>query len=185
MTKLLIVLTILFTTISISAQKSNAAIATQLKQLRADRTITITYDTGSDTTKLMVRADNFDYRESAKAGIQAMNFGMAVFYPGKSIVTPPDTFNLTFWVLTKKPKFAAAHNWSATLAKETLDLGDARYVSKPAEGMEYLNFKIARDDLAKFAAEPNVKIKLGTAAFTFTAEHIAIFNNLLAATDTQ
>lgn len=167
------------------AQKTNDTISTQLKSLKADKNITLSYDAGSDSSKIMVRADNFDDKETSKAGLQAMNFGMAFFYQGKSLAAPPETINLTFWVLTKKPQFAAANNWTVTLAKETLDLGAARYSAKPGEKMEYLNFKISRTDLAKIAAGTSVKFKLGTADFTFTPEHLTIFKNLLAISDSH
>lgn len=165
---------------AVSAQKSNDAIAAQIKSLKADKTITLTYDAPSNTSKIMVRADNFLDSEANKAGIQAMNFGMAFFYTGTVLQTPPETINLTFWVLTKKPQFAAANKWIVTLTPDVLDFGDARYAAKPGESMEYLNFKISRAVLAKIAAGTGVKFRLGTADFTFTAAHIAIFKNLLA-----
>ncbi len=174
---------ILCSALAASAQKTNDAIAKQIKSLKADKTISLSYDAGSNTSKIMVTAGNFDGKEASKAGIQAMNFGMAFFYPGKTLMTSPDTINLTFWVLTKKSKFADAHNWTIKLEKETLNFGDARYTAKSGDNMEYLNFKIARTDLAKIAAGSNINFKLGTADFTFTPEHIAIFKNLLAITD--
>ena len=182
-TALYLSLVILFSVVASHAQNSNDAIAKQIKSLKADKDITLSYDAGSDTSKIMAKADNFDDKQASKAGIQAMNFGMAFFYPGRALQTPPETINLTFWVLTKKPQFAAAHSWTVTLAKETLNLGDARYVAKPGESMEYLNFKISRTDLAKIAADPGGKIKLGNADFTFTAAHLAMFRNLLSISD--
>ena len=165
---------------AVFAQKSNDAIAAQIKSLKADKTITLIYDAPSNTSKLMIRADNFLDSEANKAGIQAMNFGMAFFYTGTVLQTPPETLNLTFWVLTKKPQFATANKWIVKLTPDALDLGDARYAAKPGESMEYLNFKINRTDLAKIAGGTGVKFRLGTADFTFTAEHIAIFKNILA-----
>ena len=177
---------ILLTSALVTAQKTNDAISTQLKSLKADKKITLSYDADSDTSKIMVRADNFDDKETSKAGLQAMNFGMAFFYQGKTLATPPETINLTFWVLTKKPQFAAANNFTVTLAKETLDLGAARYAAKPGDKMEYLNFKISRTNLARIAAAgSNVKFKLGTNDFTFTPEHLTIFKNLLTISDSH
>ena len=166
-----------------SAQKTNDAIAKQIKSLKAEKAITLGYDKGANTSKIMVTGDNFADKEARAAGIQAMNFGMAFFYTGQAISTPPDLINFTFWVLTKKPKFAAAHSWTVTLAKETLNFGDARYVARSGENMEYLNFKISRTDLTKIAAETNVKFKLGTAEFTITPAQLATFKNVLAVSD--
>ncbi len=183
MTRLLTVSLILLAALSISAQKTNDAINSQLKSLKADKQITLSYDSSANATKLMVIADNFADAEAKKAGIQAMNFGMAFFYPGKALAAPPETINFTFWVMSKKPQFAGAHAWKATVGTETLDLGDSRYAPKPSDNMEYLNFKITRADLAKIAAGTNVKFKLGNADFTFTAAHLAIFKSLIAVTD--
>lgn len=182
---ILISLAIFCFTLTISAQKTNDSIAKQIKSLKADKQIMLTYDSGSNASKIMAKADNFDGKEASAAGIQAMNFGMAFFYPGKTLTAPPETINLTFWVLTKRPKFAEAHHWTVKLDKETLDLGDARYTAKSGNNMEYLNFKIARADLAKIAVSKDVKFKLGNGEFTFTPEHIAIFKNLLEISDSH
>jgi len=164
-----------------SAQKTNDAISQQIKSLKADKTITLEYDSASNTTKIFVRADNFSDAEAKKAGIQAMNFGMAHIYVGKSLEATVDTFDLAFWVLTKKPRFAEANSW-VMLGGETLDLGSARYGAKPREDMEYLNFKVSREDLAKIAAGSNAKFRLGSAEFTFTPSQLTIFKDLLAVT---
>ncbi len=168
-----------------SAQKSNDAISKQIKSLKAEKAITLNFDAGSDTSKIMVVSENFDGKEASKAGLQAMNFGMAVFYQGKSLTERPERFDLSFWVMTKKPKFAAAHKWIVALTDETLDLGEARYTSKPRDNMEYLNFKISRTDLAKIAAQNNVRFKLGNADFAFTSAQMTLFKNLLALADNK
>ena len=184
MKNILSIATIILLTISAaSAQKTNEAISNQIKSLKADKTIALSYDGGPDTSKIMVTADNFDGKEASNAGIQAMNFGMAFFYQGKVLNASPETINLTFWVLTKKPKFATAHSWTVTLANEKLKLGDARYAAKSGDNMEYLNFKISCADLKKIAAESDVRFHLGDADFTFTPAQLTIFKNLLAISD--
>lgn len=176
---LLLLLVVLFCAFSLSAQsKSNDAIAKQIKELKADN-ITLTYDEASKMSKIMVIGANFSKEDAKAAGVEAMNFGMAFFYPGKALTAAPEEINFTFWVLTKKPKFAASNHWTAAAGSETLDLGDARYVAKPKENMEYLNFKISRANLEKIAKGSNVKIKLGDAEFKFTPEHVKTFANLL------
>lgn len=171
--------------LAVSAQKTNDAIAKQIKSLKADKQITLSYDGSSNASKIMATAGNFDSKEGSAAGIQAMNFGMAFFYPGKILTAPPETINLTFWVMSKKPKFADAHHWTVNVDKETLDLGDARYTAKPGDKMEYLNFKIARRDLAKISVTGNVKFRIGNADFKFTPEHITLFKNILAISDSK
>ena len=185
MTKLFSLSLLLFAALSISAQKTNDAITSQLKSLKADKQITLSYDSAANATKIMVIADNFADAESKKAGIQAMNFGMAFFYPGKALAAPPETINFTFWVMSKKPQFASAHAWQATVGTETLDLGDSRYAPKPSENMEYLNFKITRAALSKIANGTNVKFKLGNADFTFTPAQLSTFKSLIAVTEVK
>jgi hypothetical protein len=165
-----------------SQSKSNDAISKQIKTLKADKTFNLTFDKGSGMSKLMATSDNFAEADAKKAGIQAMSFGMAFFYQGQALSTAADPMALTFWVMTKKPQFAATHKWSATIGSETLDLGDAQYAAKPGDNMEYLNFKISRADLAKIAAA-NGKIKLGAADFQFTPEHLKLFSDILKLSD--
>lgn len=175
---------LLTATLAAAQSKSNETISKQIKTLKAEKVFALSYDESAATSKLMVTAGNFDDGEAKKAGLQAMNFGMAFFYPGKTLTSTPDPINLTFWVLTKKPRFSEAHNLTVTANGETLDLGDARYVSKPKENMEYLNFQISRANLEKIAkAGGEVKLKIGTNEFKFTPEHLRIFANLLTLSD--
>jgi hypothetical protein len=175
---------LLLTSLSVFAQKTNDAIAKQIKSLKADKTITLTYDADSKASKLFARAENFSDAEAKKAGIQAMNFGLAFFYVGKTLNTPPETITLTFMVLIKKPVFAGNHNWiNSPSRSDALDFGDARYVSKPGENMEYLNFRISRTDLAKVAASADAKFKLGNFEFTFTPAQLTMLKNFLAVSD--
>lgn len=159
--------------------KSNEAIAKQIKDLKAEKNITQSYDDASQMSKIMVVGDDFGSEQDKRTGVEAMNFGMAFFYQGKALTAAPDEINFTFWVLNKKPKFAASHAWTAIIGNETLDLGDARYVSKPKENMEYLNFKISRQNLEKIAKASDVKFKIGDAELKFTPEHLKTFANLL------
>lgn len=176
-----IVVAVLLTSFTVSAQKTSDAIQRQIKSLGAEKQIELSNDGGA--SKVFGRAENFADAEARAAHIEAMNFGMAFFFPGTTLAAAPDTINLTFWVLTKKPQFAGSSKWVVTLPNETLDLGDSRYSGKGE--MEYLNFKIKRDDLAKIAAGSNVKFKLGTANFTFTPAHLQLFKNIIAISDAK
>ena len=182
---IIVLFIILLTAFPAAAQKTNDTISKQIKSLKADKNITLEYDAASNTTKIFVRADNFSDAEAKRTGIQAMNFGMAHIYVGKTLDATPEAFDFAFWVLSKKPRFTDAHTFTVTLGKDTLDLGDARYGPKPRENMEYLNFRISRDDLAKIAAGSNVKFHLGAFEFTFTPAQLTIFKNLLAVSDNR
>jgi hypothetical protein len=175
---LLPLIVLLFAVSSFGQGKSNEAIARQIKDLKAGN-ITLSYDDASKMSKIMVIGENFGKEDAKSAGVEAMNFGMAFFYQGKALTTAPDEINFTFWVLSKKPRFAAANHWTATVGGETLDLGDARYAARKEENMEYLNFKISRANLEKIAAARDVKFKIGEAEMKFTPGQLQIFSNLL------
>src|SRR5215213_3057991 len=164
---------------SFSQSKTNEAIEKQIKALNAEKAITLSYDEAGKTSKIMVTGEDFGKEQDRRAGVEAMNFGMAFFYPGKALTAAPADINFTFWVLSKKPKFAAAHAWTVTVGGETLDLGEARYAARPKENMEYLNFKISRTNLEKIVQARDVKFKIGNAELKFTPEHLRAFANLL------
>ena len=166
----------------VSAQtKSNDAMAKQIKALKADKAFTLTYDKGSGMSKVMGSSESFTDAETKKAGIQAMSFGTAFFYQGQALAAAADPIALTFWVMTKKPQFAGNHKWTAMIGTETLDLGDAQYAAKG--NMEYLNFQVSRENLKKLAGQANVKFKLGTAEFQFTAPQLKLLADLLKLSD--
>jgi hypothetical protein len=167
------------------AQKSNDAIKQQIKSLKADKSITLTFD--GSASKLMASASNFADSDAKTASVMAANFGMAFFYPGQSLTASPQTINFTFWIMSKKPRFASTTGtWEVTLPSGTLRLGEYRYAGKPENNMEYLNFKISRDDLAKIAASPSpVKFRLGTSMWSFTSEQMQLLRNFVALSDTK
>ena len=170
--------------VAVSAQKSNDAVQKQIKSLHAEKSIFLSYD--GSASKVMAMASNFDDAEARAAGLQAMNFGMAAFYSGQQIATASDPINFTFWVLSKKPRFATTGAWEVTLPSGSLALGDYRYSAKPSENMEYLNFKLKRDDLSKIAASTSpVKFRLAGQNFTFTQEQLQLLRNFLAVTDSK
>ena len=162
--------------IFVSAQaKSNDVISRQIRDVGGERTFSITYDQNSNVSKLMAVTENFSDGDADKIGIQAMNFAVGFMYSGNSLVKAPESVIFTFWVLTKKPRFAANHN----LTVGNLDLGPARYVSKPRENMEYLNFDITRTNLAKMASDPNAKVRFGEFEIHFTRQQFRTLTQLL------
>jgi hypothetical protein len=169
---------------SVSAQRSNDAIQKQIKSLHGEKSFYLTYD--GNASKLMAIASNFDDSETKASGIMAMNFAMAIFYSGQQITSSPDTVNFTFWPMSKKPRFATTGAWVVDLPTGPLDLGDYRYAAKPAENMEYLNYKIQRADLAKIAAATSpVKFHLAGQNFSFTSEQLQLIRNFLSLSDTK
>ncbi|MEO7674080.1 MAG: hypothetical protein ABIU09_08405 [Pyrinomonadaceae bacterium] len=179
---LILLVTLAFLVFSASAQtKTNDAISRQIKTLRAEKTISLSYDQNSNVSKLMAVTDNFD--GAGSIGIQAMNFAIGFMYSGQSLAKAPEDMILTFWVLTKKPRFAANHNLSITGVGVNLDLGAARYVSRTRDNMEYLNFKISRENLAKIAGESNARIQLGEAGLRFTSSQLKAISDILILSD--
>lgn len=175
---------ILLLMLAASAQpKPNSAIEKQIKSLNVEKNVQIIYDEAGGTSKVFATGEDFGRDADKRAGVKSFSFGMAFFYAGKALTFTPDEINLTFWVMAKKPQFAAAHHLTVTVGNETLDLGDARYVSKPNEKMEYLNFKIRREFFAKIAKSPNAKIKIGNAEFQFTPEHLKTFAAMIKISD--
>lgn len=171
----LLFLLFLFSLNNFAQTKTNEAVERQIKNLRLGQTFKLTYNSDSGMSKIMVVADDFGFDQDKAAKVQGFSFGMAFFYQGKILNAAPDEINLTFWVKTNKPRFAENHHLTVFTGGETLDLGDARYASKPNENMEYLNFKISRIDLEKIAASPEAKMKIGEAEFKFLPSHLRVF----------
>jgi hypothetical protein len=167
----------LFASSAFAQEKSNDAMNRQIKQLGLDHT-SVTFDAGSGTSKLMAVAENFSSHDADSAGVEAMNFAMGFFYPGQSLKASPESIHFSFWVLTKKPRFAEHHHLTADLDGRTIDLGDARYAAKPNQNLEYLNFDILRTDLAAIGAAHSVTFHIGAHTVTATGSQL----KLIAAT---
>jgi hypothetical protein len=144
-----------------------------------EKNVTLDYDKGGNTSRLKAVTDNFSDNDVRRSGIQAMNFAMGFFYPGDTLKSAPDPILLTFWVLTKKPRFGDAHNLRVLFGTESVDLGDARYVSKPSENMEYLNFQISRANLSRIAQTHDVKLQIGKFEFNLTPEQRIVIAEIL------
>ena len=162
--------------------KSSEAIRQQIRNAHADKSLALSSDPGGNTSKLMGVSENFADGEASSAGIRAMNFAVGFFYAGQDLAKSPDQVMLTFWVLTKKPRFAENHHLAVVLPNETLDLGDARYAAKPRSDMEYLNFEISRENLKKIV-KSNARIHLGDHDFTLTREQMKLLGDVLLVSD--
>ena len=173
----------MFFALTVSAQSlSNNTIRERIRTLHAENSITLTYDEAGKTTKIMAVSENFSKDEAERSGILAMNFAAGLFYPGDNFVKSPEMFQLTFWVLSKKPRFGASHTLAVSVREEILVIGSARYAPKARQQMEYLNFDISRENLAKIAGQTDVKFHLGDEEFTFTKSQMKLFADLLSAT---
>jgi len=182
---LFIVITILCASVVTDAQsKPNDTIARQLKALGAESSITLTHDNASNISKVMAISGNFSEPEAKAADVKAMNFAAGFLYPGQSLDKSPDPILLTFWVMAKQNRFGNGHALVLEIDGQTLDLGDSRYVARPRENMEYLNFNLSRDVLTRISAGSGVKFALGGANFTFSRDQLKLFADLLLLSDT-
>jgi len=170
---------------AISAQTSNEAFQGRINSVHAGKNITLTFDAVSNTTKIMAVSENFSKDEAGRSGILAMNFAIGIIYPGNNIVKSPDSYLLTFWVMSKKPRFGASHSLTIALRDEMLVIGSARYAAKPREQMEYLNFEMSRENLMKVAGQTEVRFQLGDEQFTFTPSQMKLFADLLQITEVK
>ena len=178
-------LTILLTLTAATQSLTNATIQERIKSVRAEKSIALTHDAEGKTTKIMAVSENSSKEEANRSGILAMNFAAGIFYPGDDLVKSPESFQLTFWVLSKKPRFGASHSMFVALPEEVLVIGSARYVAKPREQMEYLNFDISRENLTKIASQSDVRFQLGAEEFTFTPSQLKLLADLLQITEVK
>ena len=168
---------------ALSQVKSNDTVSQQIRRLGSSKTFTLVFDDSGNNSKLMGVSENFSDADAGSAGVRAMNFAAGFFYAGDGIAEAPREIMLTFWVLTKKPRFAENHHLTVRTASETIDIGDARYSPKPRSDMEYLNFVISRDALARIAGGSNVRFRLGDHDFTFTRSQMKLLADLLLLSD--
>jgi hypothetical protein len=171
------------TTFALAQSKTNEQIEAQIKRLNAGKNIELIYNPAGGNSKIFARGEDFGREADKRAQVESFSFGAAFFYAGKALSAAPREINLTFWVVTKKPRFAEAHHLTVFAGGETLDLGEARYVSKPKENMEYLNFIFPREVFAKIAKSPDARMKIGNSEFKFTAEHLKTFDAMAKISD--
>jgi hypothetical protein len=177
-TLLLVIIALLIVSSAAAQGRSEDDLKQEMRDLRVDQ-FSIAYNQEANESKIMAVAKNFDQKEASKAGAQAVNFAASFNFAGRSLAAAPETFNFAFWVLTKKPRFAEEHHWTATADGKSFDLGDARYVSKPDENIEYLNFVLTREDLKKISS-PGAKFTVGGYQFTVTPAQTKMLSDLYA-----
>ena len=181
---LVIAVALLSFALTISAQGfSKDIIQNRINSLHAQKSISITFDADAKTTRIMAVSENFSKDDAGRSGIMAMNFAIGFFYAGDALAKSPDSYLLTFWVLSKKPRFGVNHAMTVALRDEILVIGSARYAAKPREQMEYLNFEISRENLTKIAGQTDVRFQLGDESFTFTRSQMKLLADLVLITE--
>ena len=158
--------------------KSFDVLKKEIRDLKAEREFTLTYDQDSDSAKLMAVSENFGQRSAGCEGAKAINFAAAFTFSGTTMTREPETINLTFWVLAKKPLFANTHHWTATGPNGSLDLGDARYAARASENIEYLNFIVSRENLTRISA-PGITFRIGQCSLEVTSSQTKLLADML------
>lgn len=177
-----ILLILITATLAFSQGKSRDAIAGQLKTLRAAKNFEVIYDRASNNSKIIGFSDDFGRADDRRNNLESFRFGLAVNYAGERLLTATDAYLLTFQAGTKKDAFRNLHRLTLTIDDKTVDFGDARYGNKN-EGVEYLNFKLTREQTTQIAKGGSVRMKIGNADITLKPEQIKMFADLLALSD--
>jgi hypothetical protein len=178
----ILLLILMSATWAFSQTKSSEAIAAQLKTLKADKIFSLNYDKNSDTSKILGFSEDFGKEQNKRNAVSSLRFGLAFFFLGKELKSAPTEYTLTFQAGTKRAKFADAHSLTFTIDDQVLNLGEARYANKN-QGIEYLNFKLSREQLAKLAKGKTARMKIGNAEYTLTAAHLKMFADFYALSD--
>jgi hypothetical protein len=156
-----------------SAQgKSNDQIERQIRSLGVEKQVSVSFDQSGNTSRLKAVAEIFRVSEAGAAGVRAMNFALGFFYAGNVLQSSPNQIMLSFWVMSKKPRFADNHHLVVDTGSGQIDLGEGRYSPKPQMDMEYLNYEITLQDLTSVAAGSNVVFKLGQQKFSATPDQL-------------
>ncbi len=177
-----LILTLLFLSATNAQTRSNESIRERIKSLGSEGSITVSYDAGSNVTTMRAVSENFSNDEVKRAGVRAMNVAAGALYAGNGIDKATEPIMLSFWVLSSKPRFGEDHSLTITSGNETLSFGDARYVARARDGMEYLNFEITREQLRKIAKLSNVKMLIGQKEFNFTRPQLKLLADLYLVT---
>ncbi|MDQ2747169.1 MAG: hypothetical protein M3T96_07925 [Acidobacteriota bacterium] len=177
----ILLLIMLSATFAFAQSKSAAAMEKQLKNLQADKVYALKYDVNSDNSKVYGFGADFGDEQDKRNAVESMRFGMAFNYAGRDLKAVPDEYLLTFQAQTKRAKFVEKHGLIFTVDGAILDLGAARYAAK--SGIEYLNFKLTREQLGKLAKGREVSLQIGDAAFALSAEQRKLFADLYALSD--
>ncbi len=164
---------------AVSQTKNDAAMAQRLKDLKADKEFLLVYDEAGNTSKIYGFSADFGREQNRRNQVESFRFGLAFLFAGQTLKAVPEEYLLTFQAATKRAKFADAHRLIFTVDDTPLDLGEGRYANKN-EGIEYLNFKLSREQLSKLARGKNVSLKIGNADYSLSAENLKMLADLLA-----
>jgi hypothetical protein len=171
--------TVLTLAASVSAQsKPNCLIQQQLRA--AGSKATVNFDSNSKVTTLKGVAENFTDADTKRSGAKAMNFAVGTIYSGEKLDRSADPLTLSFWIMSGgKARFGEDHSLFAVGDGGRADLGVGRHTFR-RDGMEYLNFNLTRENIAKLA-EASVWT-IGGKQFTPTSSQSKLLLDVLAAT---
>jgi len=171
----------LFATAVIAQSKPNTVIEQQLRSSGSNATVN--FDVNSKVTTLKGVAENFSDADTKRSGARAMNFAVGAIYVGDKIERSVEPLTLSFWIMSGgKARFAEDHSLAAMNGSDRTDLGTGRYTFR-RDGMEYLNFNLTRESVAKLAEASTWMI--GGKQFTPTASQKKLLRDILAATQTN
>lgn len=176
-----VILAVLTIAVFASAQsKTSEAINSQIKSLKAERTLEVRYDKPSNITKVMAFGADFGGEQTHPNNLSSFNFGITFFFVGDALTAAPDSFTTTFWAQGKKTVFAESNALTIMVDGENMEIGNARYARKGGDPREFLNFVMPRAALEKIVKGHDAQMKIGKAQFKFKPEHIKLFSDLLA-----
>lgn len=168
-------------TISHHAQpKTNTAIDEHLRALGTNATIH--FDANSRVTSIKGVAENFSDSDTKRAGVKAMNFAVGALYAGDKIEHSIDPLTLSFWIMSRKPRFGEDQTLVVVSGTNRTDLGGGRYVAR-RDGMEFINFNLTRGQLMKVSEASSFLI--GGKEFTPTDSQKKLLRTILVATQTN
>ena len=165
------------TVTSLSQSKSNTAIEQQLRSSGSNATVK--FDANSKVTTLKGIAENFSDADTKRTGARAMNFAVGAIYAGDKLDRSLEQLTLSFWIMSGgKARFAEDQSLVA-VGSERTTLGTGRHTFR-RDGMEYLNFNLTRESVARLA-EASVWM-IGGKEFSPTSAQKKILRDILAAT---
>lgn len=171
-----------FATAAFAQGKTADQIREEVKSAGFGQSITVEYDTDSNTTRIRGVSENFSPAEARRAGVRAINFAAGVIAPGNGLKRKADEFLFSFWILAEKPQFTEGKSVEFVLGSESFEASGFRYAARPRDKMEYINISLSRSQLEKIAKVSAVGVRIGSKMFTFTPQQRRLLLELLEIT---
>jgi RNA 3'-terminal phosphate cyclase len=174
-----------FATVAFAQGRTADQIREEVKSAGFGQSITVEYDTDSNTTRIRGVSENFPQSEARRAGVRAINFAAGVIAAGNGLKKSANEFLFSFWILAEKPQFAEEKSVEFVLGSESFLASDFRYAARPRDKMEYINISLSRIQLEKIATASAVGARIGSEMFTFTPQQRRLLLELLKITDIE